>query len=123
MAGLDSILTIRKEDYRPCIVEERDALFHRWAEIEQLVLKCDYRIHSAKLGPLLDVYNSTGIVPHELRTEKTKTVVGVVEFEDGTVKEIRPNCIRFLDTGSLMTNDICFTKKWKEKWLGGSPDE
>lgn len=113
MAGLNSVLTIRKEDYRPCLVEGRDALFHRWVEIEQLILKCDYRIRSEQLHILKESYEATGIAPYGLRTEKIKSVAAIVEFEDGTVAEIEPKKIQFLDTGSIMCDDPSFSEEWK----------
>lgn len=32
MAGLDGTITITNSEYRPCIVDERKALFHKWCD-------------------------------------------------------------------------------------------
>lgn len=63
---------------RPCMAKNRKALFHKWAEKSRIV------------GPSPMVGGDNGGV--------IKGVVGIIEFEDGTVVERLPSDIRFLDT-------------------------
>lgn len=61
-------------DFRPCIVNEKKALFHRWVD--------DAEAMSGGLcvgGPHWKVY-------------------GLVEYEDGHVEEVSPDIIKFLDS-------------------------
>lgn len=66
---------------RPCMImmsgKEQKALFHSWADRAELVGG----------SPLMG-----GHPAGQLRT-----TVGIVELEDGTVTEVYPNQIRFLD--------------------------
>lgn len=70
-----------KRSLRPCFIvtnridpTKRKALFHRWGQL-------------AKNIPI------SGGNAHQVAE-----VCGVVEFEDGTVKTVRPNQIKFLDS-------------------------
>ena len=62
---------------RPCIADGEKAMFHRWAEVSQIV------------PPSPMVGGHLGGV--------AKDIVALVEFEDGTIRELSPNRIRFLD--------------------------
>ena len=57
---------------RPCYVNEKKAMFHKWVESFQQIGNCSVR----------------------------KTL-GLIEYEDGTVKEEDPNHIRFADGGDF----------------------
>lgn len=57
MSKLDSVITIRTGEYRPCYVYGRRGLFHKWLD-----------------------------------------KVGIVEFEDGSVEEVKPTKITFFDS-------------------------
>jgi len=67
----------RKESTRPCMVNGEKGRYHQWAEIT--------------------VYN--GVVGGS-GTQETprKAVVAIVEFEDGTVGQIEPQNIRFVNS-------------------------
>ena len=41
---------------------------------------------------------------------------GIIEFDDGTVTRVEPEDIRFLDTESLMVDNICFSDEWVERF-------
>lgn len=62
---------------RPCKVNDKKALFHRWNEVRQVVPPSN----------LIGGHNG-GLISQTF---------GIVEFEDGTVKECYPNEIKFLD--------------------------
>lgn len=71
-----SLLTIGKE-LRPCIVNGRKALFHRWEQ------------HSEIIPPSPMIGGHTGGV--------IARVLGIIEREDGTVHQAYPSEIRFTD--------------------------
>ena len=75
MAGLSDIVV--KLEYRPCMVHDRKALFHRWAD------------------RAMPVPDSMLVGGH--RAGQTWTVIGIIEYEDGTVHEAYPYEIRFVD--------------------------
>lgn len=37
MASLDGTLTITNSEYRPCVVDEKRAMFHRWEQRADVV--------------------------------------------------------------------------------------
>lgn len=83
MAGLDGTITITNSEYRPCIVGDRKALFHRWVEKSKVV------------PPSMMVGGHPG--------GTVSGVVAIVEFEDGTVEEMYPYKIKFLDSKQLFS--------------------
>lgn len=85
MAGLNGTITYRSSEYRPCLVDGKKALFHRWEDISQIV------------SPSLMVGGHNG--------GENKSVAGIVEFEDGTIKEILPGQIQFTDN---IFKEYCF---------------
>ena len=66
-------------DLRPCMVREKRAMFHGWAELEK---------------PVIENNIVVGCI---------RAVNAVVELEDGSVKCVRPEGIRFLDTAEKMS--------------------
>lgn len=62
--------------YRPCYVKGEKALFHQWA-------------HVAHVRDAIMTYQTPG---------QLSNVFGIVEFEDGTVKEVYPYEIQFCDS-------------------------
>lgn len=59
-------------ELRPCFVDYREALFHRWAE-------CDGCLVSGE------------------DCESIRAIKGIVEYEDGHVDMVDPDEIRFID--------------------------
>lgn len=77
MAGLNGEIIIRTSEFRPCFVKGKKALFHCWEPKMQVVGESMLRGgHSA--GQLAATF-------------------GIVEYEDGTVRECYPHEIRFCD--------------------------
>ena len=60
---------------RPCFVDGKRALFHRWEDKAELV--------------------GESLLRGGHRGGQRRAVVGIVEFEDGTVKEVYPSDIQF----------------------------
>lgn len=74
---LDGLVSFSNSEYRPCIVNGRKAVFHRWHEFCNVV----------EASPLI------GGAP----AGQIKYTLGTVEFEDGTVEEVAPHRIKFND--------------------------
>lgn len=70
---------------RPCIVNDKKALFHRWNEISNVV----------DASPFIGGHPG-GII---------KFTRGIIEYEDGTISECNPTEIRFVDR---IFNEYCF---------------
>ena len=70
---------VRENEYRPCWVDGRKALFHRWAN--------DARP------------TAPGGVTENARFYQFRSSKAIVEFEDGMVARVWPNEVKFADTG------------------------
>lgn len=106
--GVKSDLKIKlligeNSQYRPCLVCDRwdkkrkdvvKALFHCWIHKSEVVSP----------SPMIGGH-SGGVV---------SGVLGLVEYEDGTINQIYPSRIKFLDTSGLMS-EICFEEEKGEE--------
>lgn len=86
MAALDGKITFGI-DYRPCMVKtesekEEKALFHRW-ETKRMPY---HEIESFVPGFLSEKFEGF-----------TEGIFAIVEYDDGTVHEVEPKNIRFID--------------------------
>lgn len=92
------VCSIARADNREIITNTRKALFHKWAEKEQVILKANAFLGSKEIERILDEYKKSGYISYGMETEKVKETVAIVEYEDGTVGEVLPENIRFLDS-------------------------
>lgn len=73
---MNSSIVIKAEK-RPCYVEGKKAIFHKWSE----------RAAAINESPMIGGHHGGFI----------KWTAGIVEYEDGTVDEVDPGKIRFAD--------------------------
>lgn len=83
---MDCFIKNLTSEYRPCYVEGKKALFHRWEEFSKIVAP----------SPMIGGHAGGQI---------TETFA-IVEYEDGTIQEVQPNRIKFV-TGII--NEYDFT--------------
>ena len=114
MAALDGTVTLRTAEYRPCQVNGRDALFHRWTENEQVLLKFDNMTRPEIRKMVYDTFVGTHTVPSGVSTEAIKLTMAIVEFEGGDIEEVAPAEVKFLDTGTLFFEKEMFFRKDKD---------
>ena len=76
MAKLEDI-TIRTAEYRPCYVNGKKALFHRWTNVPM--------VSPSKMLMVRDANKATEYVG-----------LAIVEYEDGTVDRVFPEQVRFV---------------------------
>ena len=86
-----SDIVIRTAEYRQCIVKGKHAFFHRWITFAHVV----------------DASRSVGGSPGG----QIMHTLGLVEIEDGTMLEVLPEDIRFLDSRAKFKE--CFWPKVK----------
>ena len=91
MARID--MTLRTAEYRPCYVNGRRALFHRWTDSARPV----------KARGMEEEENAERYQLH--------SVHGLVEYEDGTMERVWPSAIQFADGGYF--DDYAWTLPWK----------
>lgn len=81
IAHTPSLIITQEIDYRPCYVNGRRALFHRWVNTANPVLP-------------------KGVSPDDERAKffQHRSTTGLVEYEDGTLARVWPQEIRFTDS-------------------------
>lgn len=77
MAGLDGTIIMSNSQYRPCFVDGKKALFHKWESVSKIVSPSPY------VGG-----HSGGVISCDF---------AIVEYEDGTTAEVKPDKIKFDD--------------------------
>lgn len=75
MASLDGTITITTSEYRPCFVDGKKALFHRWIDKSEIIAPS-----------VLKGGHAGGVI---------RDTFGIVEFENGVVGEVYPHKIKF----------------------------
>lgn len=70
-------ITIKTSEYRPCYVNGKKALFHKWVE------------YAKPLAPSMSIIGDKG--------GQLWYTIGLIEFEDGRIEEVQPSNIRFAD--------------------------
>lgn len=100
------LLIGENSQYRPCLVK-RDC--DKWSKKRKEVVKALFHcwVHKSEVVPpsLMMRGHSGGIVSE---------VLGLVENEDGTIDQVYPSRIKFLDTQGLMS-EICFEEEKGEE--------
>ena len=83
MSLFDGTITVKTYEYRPCMVGDKRALFHRWEDKTEIVPPSNLR------GG-----HSGGVV---------RGCMAIVEFEDGYIGEAYPYDVSFLDSEHLFS--------------------
>ncbi len=106
MAALDGTITFETGEYRPCLVSDnntgaihkkRVALFHRWVDIEQPTLKINTLCGVDTVNEIVKRFKENQLIPNDTDIIKYKCTYGLVEYDDGTVAEVEPCKIQFVD--------------------------
>ena len=95
-SGID--IRFHSAEYRQCTVNGKKALFHRWVEKDQLLIKFKGIFKDDRVSKLLDKYKADGVLPACVDTERLSGLMALVEYEDGTMEEVSPMSVRFLDS-------------------------
>lgn len=97
MASLAQTITITTE-LRPCYVDGKKALFHKWIDKSDVIIK--FNVHGCATKTYkrtLELFKKDKTLPPEVETGKIQNTYGIVEYEDGTIKEVKPQQIKFDD--------------------------
>ena len=94
-----NIISIEKMERRPCWVNGRKGMFHKWIEKEIGVILPDGGgiIPGNHLLRAKEAYENDGIILSGFKLDKVKNTYALIEFEDGHIEEIPPTTITFLD--------------------------
>lgn len=90
------LLTMDELRARPCEVDGRPALFHRWIEEDRELLKVDYNVNPYERDAMLRRFRKDDVVPIGCSTEVIRNTFALVEYRDGTIAKVKPESIRFI---------------------------
>lgn len=108
MAGINGEIVIKPE-LRPCRVDGEDALFHKWIIKEKVVLVFKSMIPYGTKETFVKKFDETGVIPNGCEFEKVSSNLAIVEFRDGSVEEVEPTDITFLDGDRIFEdNGACW---------------
>lgn len=106
-------LTITAEQtLRPCIVDGRKALFHRWTDDCDVIIKFNTMLPSDKMKEIHNLLLNYEVIPAIANPIPCKYTYGIVEFEDGSIRMVKPDSIIFLDS-DVEFSKCCFHKEEK----------
>ena len=94
-SGID--IRFHSAEYRQCTIDGKRALFHRWVEKDELLLNFNTFVKPDRMVKFTETYKENGYLPNGVELERIRTLVALVEFEDGTMKEVEALSVRFLD--------------------------
>lgn len=100
---------ITNGNYRPCLVDGKKALFHQWIKKGMLLIESNrFKDKTEFYNVCMDSLSSWD--PHDKVTTYTETRA-LVEFEDGTVNEVDPCLVKFVDSEELFEEYTAFRKR------------
>lgn len=90
------LLTMDELHARPCEVDGRPALFHRWIEEDRALLNIDVLVAAKTMNKLKDAFQRDGVVPSGCSIDVIRETFALVEYRDGTIHKVDPELIRFI---------------------------
>lgn len=89
------MLTMDDLPSRPCTVDDRPALLHRWMEEDRALLQIEYHVPADVREAISRRFRSDGIVPPGCSVKVIRNTLALVEYRDGTIDKVDPERIRF----------------------------
>lgn len=82
---------------RPCLVDNKPAIFHRWVEEDRGILQVHAFTKPDYIDQMRREYEEKNIIPASASLEKLRSVKALVEWPDGSVSTVGLELITFLD--------------------------
>lgn len=84
-------------DLRPCLADEKPAVFHRWVDEDRGLLRINAFVRPHEQDALHRRFQDDGIIPNCCSMEALRSTLALVEYPDGSVGKVKPELIQFLD--------------------------
>ena len=81
---------------RPCEVEGRPALFHRWVEEDRALLRAEALVPARDVVKMHNRFRADGVVLPGCGIDVIRETFALVEYRDGTVAKVKPELVRFV---------------------------
>ena len=86
-------------DLRPCLVDDKPAVFHRWVDVDQGILEVGVLMRETELRHTMEVFRDCGYAPAGCSAKVLRSTLALVEYPDGSVGQVKPELVQFLDRG------------------------
>ncbi len=96
-ARTTQLLTMDELHSRPCEVDGISALFHRWTERDEALLKINTYCNPEEMARINKHFRQTGILPAYGSAVVIRKLYALVEYRDGTVHMVDPELVHFTD--------------------------
>ena len=83
--------------FRPCEVDGKPAIFHRWIDEDKVLLQFDVHLDYDNLMAIRSLFDVEGCAPAGTSIEKVRHTFALVEYQDGKVDKVEPEKIKFTD--------------------------
>lgn len=90
------LLPMAELQNRPCEVDGRPALFHRWVEDDRALLNINAYVSTPTVHKLVGIFRDEHIVPSGCSIDVLRETFALVEYRDGTVAKVDPLLVRFV---------------------------
>lgn len=88
---------LRPAELRPCEVDGRACLFHRFGDEDQALLRVNVFCRDDEARYLRRRMDAEGYVAPGCSTEVIRRTYALVEFPDGSLGKVDPKLVRFTD--------------------------
>lgn len=90
------LLTMDELRARPCEVDGKPALFHRWVEEDNALLGIDAFFPLDQQMEIRRRFTSGGTIPNGCHVDIVRNTFALVEYGDGTIAKVKPELVRFV---------------------------
>lgn len=91
------LLPMDKFHSRPCEVDGRPAIFHRWVEEDRALLNIESFLRYGEQETLRRRALADGVIPCGCSVDVIRETLALVEYQDGTIAKVNPELLRFVD--------------------------
>lgn len=106
MGQLVHTITVSQSERRPCIVRGKKALFHKWEDKCEYIVKINAWLADEELSELKKAIEESGYLPPQVEVFPHRETVAIVELEDGAVLEVAVSEVRFVDSISTVPRSV-----------------
>lgn len=104
---LDRILSFLEDHFdvwapgqptRPCLVDEKPAVFHRFVDEDRALLQVDRFCRAEDMDAMVRVFKDSGVYSGKFCSTKIlHSTLALVEFPDGSLKKVDPELVTLLN--------------------------
>ena len=100
--GMRECSGCRGPELRPCEVDGKPALFHRFIEEDKALLRINTYCRPDEQQILVRCFHDEGVCSNICSTEIIRNTWALVEYSDGSVGKVDPALVTFLDRNPEM---------------------